>query len=126
MNILDNFESLLFCSHTFSVRRHRFRKPAWIRIRKSMKEKKGGFQNYLEYSFNKIIKISLRLRYKALDPVFGQSRIHITGYSIITAPPIIPGNVAGHFVDDSLQSGGRYLHLTLLPGGRGLLAPRGL
>ena len=35
--ILDNFKFLLFCFHTFGVRRYidvlRFRKPAWIRIR---------------------------------------------------------------------------------------------
>ena len=36
-----------------------------------------GFKNYLKYSSNKLLKISLRLRYKAPDPVFGQNRILI-------------------------------------------------
>ena len=40
--------------------------------------KKECFWNYLEYLFYRILKISLPLRYKPLDPVFGQNGIHIT------------------------------------------------
>ena len=31
---------------------------------------KEGFWNYLKYSFNRLLKISLRLRYRAPDPFF--------------------------------------------------------
>ena len=76
MQFLDNFKSLLFCYLTFGVRRS-------INVLDSENQpgskQKEGFQNYLDYSFYKILKISLCSRYKALDPVFGQNRIHITG-----------------------------------------------
>ena len=41
------------------------------------KNKKEGVKNYLTYSFNRLLKISLSLRYRAPDPVFGQNRILI-------------------------------------------------
>ena len=47
---------------------------------KSMKTKKEGFKNHLDFriSFNRLLKIYLRLRYRAPDPVFwGQNRILI-------------------------------------------------
>ena len=40
--------------------------------------KKEGLQNYLEYSFNSILNIFCRSRYRAQDPEFGQHRIHVT------------------------------------------------
>ena len=86
MNILDNIKSLLFCFHTFGVRRTidvlESEKPARIRgsrayrgrlTPKVYKQKKKA----LTYSFNRLLKISLSLRYRALDPVFGQNRILI-------------------------------------------------
>ena len=41
------------------------------------KNKKEGVQNYLSYSFNRLLNISLSLRYRSSDPVFGQNRILI-------------------------------------------------
>ena len=41
-----------------------------------METKKLGLQNYLEYSFNSILMISFRSGDRALDPKFGQNRIH--------------------------------------------------
>ena len=40
---------------------------------------KESFNNYLKYSFNRLFKVFLRLRYRAPDPVFGQNRILIPG-----------------------------------------------
>jgi len=95
MKIVDNFRSLLFCSHTFSVRRSidlldPENQPGFgsAKIRtgsgalgrtEDVETKKKDFKNmYNTYSFHTISKISLRLRYKAPDPVFGLNRIHTT------------------------------------------------
>ena len=45
--------------------------------------KKEGVQSNLTYSFNRILKISLSLRYRSPDPVFGQNRILIPEYNYI-------------------------------------------
>ena len=94
-NILDNFQSLLFCFHTFSVRRRyhicaRFRKPARIRIRSNSDRIRGSranrgrlppkvwkqkrkFLKLSKYSTNKSLKICLGLKCRAPDPFFGQT-----------------------------------------------------
>ena len=108
MNILDNIKSLLFCFHTFGVRRtidvlDSENQPGSGKIRtgsgalgltgdvwhQKYKNKKEGVKNYLTYSFNRLLKISLSLRYRAPDPVFGQNRILIpefigSGWKILT------------------------------------------
>ena len=48
------------------------------RLTPKYENKKEGFQNYLEYSFNSILNVVYRSRYSALDPEFGKNRIHIT------------------------------------------------
>ena len=100
MNILDKFISLLFCFHTFGVRRTIYvldseNQPGSgsgkIRTgsgtgsgalvltgdvwHQKYKNKKEGVRNYLRYSFNRLLKIFLSFRYRAPDPVFGQNRI---------------------------------------------------
>ena len=98
MNILDNIKSLLFYFHTFGVRRTIYvldseNQPGSGKIRtgsgalgltgdvwhQKYKNKKGGVKSYLTYSFNRLLKISLSLRYNDPDPVFGQNRILIPG-----------------------------------------------
>ena len=84
MNILDNFKSLLFCHHIFGARRSIDvldpEKPARIRglqrtsDTKSIKTKKEGLKNYLKYVFNRILKVSLRSRYKALCPNLAKTK----------------------------------------------------
>ena len=92
MNILDNIKSLLFCFHTFGVRRTIYvldseNQPGSGALgltgdvwHQKYKNKKEGVQNYLTYSFNRLLKISLSLRYRAPDPVYGQNRILIPGF----------------------------------------------
>ena len=46
--------------------------------------KKEGLQNYLEYSLNSILNIFYHSWYRALDPDFGQNRVHITEYNDLT------------------------------------------
>ena len=47
--------------------------------------KKEGFQNYLEYSFNSILNIFNHSGYRALDPEFGQNRIHWIQWSYLSS-----------------------------------------
>ena len=42
----------------------------WYVWHQKYKNKKDGFINYLKYYFNRLLKIYLRLRYRAPDPVF--------------------------------------------------------
>ena len=98
MNIIDNFESLLFCFHTFGIRRSidvldsknqlrsgsgkiltgsgayrgRLTPEVWIQKRRLPRLSKIFIQTNL--------KISLRLRYRAIYPVLGQNRILTPGY----------------------------------------------
>ena len=91
MNILDKFKSILFCFHTFGVRSTidvldsenqpgsgsgkiqtgsgalRLKGDTW---HQKYSIKKEGFKNYLNYSFNRLLKISLCLRVQIPDPVF--------------------------------------------------------
>ena len=46
---------------------------------KKYENKTEGIENYLKYSFHRLLKISHCLRYRAPDPVFGQNRILIPG-----------------------------------------------
>ena len=82
MNFLGNLLVFFFVFFIFCFRRSidvLDPKPTWIRIRihsdriqglqrtsdtKSMKTKKEGLQNYLEYSFNSILNIFYRSGYK--------------------------------------------------------------
>ena len=75
-NILDNFKSVLFCFHTFGVRRPGFgfgsralgfTEDVWHQMYANKKE---GIWNNLKYPFKRILKISLRSRYRAPDPFF--------------------------------------------------------
>ena len=91
MNILDNFKSLLFCFHTFGVRRtidvlDPEKQPGSGKIwtgsgsralglaedvrHHKYENKTEGFINYLEYLCNRISKISLCLRYIPPGPGF--------------------------------------------------------
>ena len=104
MSIFDNIKSLLFVFILLVSDVHRcprFRKPAQIRINSNRirfqgsrvyrghvwhqkyKNRKAGVKNYRTYSFNRLLKISLSLRYIASDPVFGQNRILILIYLYI-------------------------------------------
>jgi len=92
MNILDNLNSLLFCFHTYGVRRTidvldsenqpgsgalRLTGDVWHQNY----ENKKGSKNYVKYSLNRLLKISFRLRYRAPDPFFCQNRILIPATS---------------------------------------------
>ena len=80
MNILDNIKSLLFCFHTFGVRRTIYvldseNQPGSGALgltgdvwHQEYKNQKDGVKNYLTYSFNRLLKISLSWRYRAPDP----------------------------------------------------------
>ena len=96
MNMLDNIKSLFFCFHTFGGRRTIYvldseNQPGsgkigtgsgalgltgdvWHQKYKNIKE---AVKNYLTYLFRRLLKISLSLRYRDPDPVFGQNRILI-------------------------------------------------
>ena len=91
----SHFKSLLFCLHTFGVRRTidvldsenqpgsgktRTRSGALGDVRDQKYDNKKNFIDYLKYSFNIHFRISLSLRYRAPDPVFGQNRNLIPGY----------------------------------------------
>ena len=104
MNILDDFKSLIFYFHTFSVRRtidvlDSENQPGsgkiWtgsgsgsevLRLTGSSKydNKKEEFKNDLKYLFKELLKTSFRLWYRAQDPVFCQNRI------------LIPDNLVRH------------------------------
>ena len=60
-----------FCFHAFGIG---LTGNFW---HQKYKNKKEGFKNYLKYLFKRLLKISLRLRYRGPDPVFGQNRILI-------------------------------------------------
>ena len=91
INIYNNFKGLLFCFHTFGDNRSiddldPRNKPGTEsgKIRTGSRSRDLGlledvwhqkyetktkkFWNYLKYFFNRILKISLRSRYRALDP----------------------------------------------------------
>jgi len=74
MNILDNLKSILFCFHTFGVRRNIDSEnqpgsgaPGLTGdvLHQKYDNKKEGFKNYIKYSFHRLKKISLRFMYKA-------------------------------------------------------------
>ena len=79
---MPSFLFLYFSCQTFPVSPSA-PEPGWFselrtdKVRLTPKDKKEGVKNYLTYSFNKLLKISLSLRYRAPDLVFGQSRILI-------------------------------------------------
>ena len=77
MNILDNLKSILFCFHTFGVRRtiDSENQPGSGApgltgdvLHQKYDNKKEGFKNYQKFSFNGLLKSSIRLRYRAPDP----------------------------------------------------------
>jgi len=96
MNILDNSKSLLFCFHTFGVRRtidvlDSKNQSVSGKIRtgsgalgltgdvwhQKFENKKERVKNYLKYSLNRRIKSFLRLKYRAPDSVFSKNWILI-------------------------------------------------
>ena len=67
MNILNHFQSLFLCLHTFGVKRS-------IDILDPENQPGSSAKNFIQ----RILNVSLRSRYRALDPNLVKKQIHTT------------------------------------------------